>query len=70
MVVKGKLNNSRPVAQVNKDERTEVALLLYPAADNGGFADILCAERTAVSGPFESFHGIHLFTPLKISFCS
>ncbi len=51
-----KLNNSRAVTQIDKDQLAQVALPLHPAADGHFPAAVRRAQLPAVIGPFQSYH--------------
>ena len=67
LFIKGKLNNTRSVAQVNKYKTAKVSLPLHPTANNNLFADVFGSEHAAVIGSLHSVHSVkyQLKTPLK-----
>ena len=64
-LVEGELDNAGAVAQINEDQRAEIALALHPAAHGHGFANILHAQIAAVICSFEPCHCVHYRFPPK-----
>ena len=63
--VKRQLYNTGAVAQVDKDQLSQVALALHPAADDHFFSNIRAAELAAVVGPFQARHKLCHMAPPK-----
>ena len=55
VLVKRELNDTRAVAQVDKNERAKIALALYPAHHANVSADVLFVQRAAIVGAFIRF---------------
>ena len=54
-VVKGQLDDARPVAQVDEDQGAQVPLSLTPSGDGDFPADVRGGESAAVIGPLVRF---------------
>lgn len=65
LLVEGELHDAGAVAQINEDQRAEIALALHPAAHGHGSAHILYAQVAAVICSFEPCHCVHYKFPPK-----